>query len=157
MNPAHEKRLEQAITEKLRALPELPAPAQLSARVMSTIAKRAALPWYRRAWPTWPPVAQAVSLLIFLAAFGGLCFAGSKVSEAGNLAKIIPPMGDWVSRMNVIWNTISVLANAAVLFLKELGPNFFIACALIAASSYATCIGLGTVIFRHFKKVIYET
>ena len=152
MKPDYEKRLERAITEKLRTLPELSAPEQLAGRVMSAINLRSALPWYRRAWPTWPPVAQTASLLLLLTAFGGLCLASSKISEAGNHARIIPHMGDWLSTMNVIWNTINVLVSAALLSLKQLAPNFFFVCILIAAFTYAACIGLGTVIFRQFKK-----
>lgn len=153
MKPDYEKRLEQAITEKLRALPELSAPDQITARVLSTIKSRSALPWYRRPWQTWSPAAKAASLLFFLTAFGGLCFVGGKISEADNLARIVPPMSDWISMVNVIWNTISVLVSAALLALKQLSPIFFIVCALIAAFIYASCIGLGTVLYRHLKKI----
>jgi hypothetical protein len=157
MNPDYEKRLEQAIADKLAALPQLSAPDELAERVMSTLSMRAALPWYRKSWHAWPPVWKAVSLLLMLASFGALCFAGGKVSDASHLAKIIPQNGDGISTLNLIWNTLSVLASASLLALKQLvSPIFLIAFAAIAALSYAICIGLGTLIFRYTKRINYE-
>ncbi len=153
MKPDHEKQLEQAIGEKLRALPELSAPREIALRVMSTLATRAALPWYRRSWQTWSPAAKAVSLSLLLASFSGLSFVGWKVSEADTLTKLLPQIGDWLETLNVIWNTVQVLAGAALLALRKLSPNFFIVCALIGALTYAACIGVGTVLFRQSKKI----
>ncbi|MEO5801906.1 MAG: hypothetical protein ABIR24_00125 [Verrucomicrobiota bacterium] len=152
MKPDYETQLEKAITDKLKALPELSAPDQLAARVMSTLATRAARPWYRNSWQTLPPAAKTISFLLFLVAFGGLCFAGWKFTEGNTLAKIIPNTSEWFSTLNVIGNTTSALFHAALLALKQLSPVFLFACALIAVASYTACIGLGTVIFRYTKK-----
>lgn len=156
MKPDYEQRLEKAISDKLRSLPELSAPDRLAAKVMSTLAARAALPWYRRPWQNWSPALQTASFLLLLMLFGGLCFAGWKVSEANNLAKAIPEMGEWFSTLGVIRNTLGVLAEAALLALKQLGPIFLLVCAASAACSYAICVGLGTVIYRQVQKINYE-
>jgi len=80
MNLDYEKNLEVEIDRELNALPEIAAPARLIARVMATIELRKALPWFRRAWHTWPGPLQAVFLVTMLALFGGICFGGWPLS-----------------------------------------------------------------------------
>lgn len=149
MNTDYEKQLEQAIAEKLKALPELAAPDQLTTRVLSMLAARAALPWYRRPWQTWSPIAKTASLLLLLALFGALSSAGWNVSKAN----ILPHLSEWISVATLVANTGKVLASAALVSLKQLGPNFLIGCAFLATLAYTTCIGVGTVIFRQAKKI----
>ncbi len=149
MESDHNKRLETAITRELQKLPALIAPDALVSRVMAVLAERALLPWYRRSWQAWPVALKIASLAVMLALFGGLCFAGWKFAQAQSLAAQIQKIGEWFSAAGVVWNTLSVLAGALVLFVKQLGAAILIASLLVAVFSYAACIGLGTLFIRH--------
>lgn len=59
-----EQRLERALQETLRNLPPRPAPASLEDRVLAEIARRAALPWWRKSYAHWPVAARAAFLLV---------------------------------------------------------------------------------------------
>jgi hypothetical protein len=152
MKPDYEAQLEKAISEKLKSLPDVSAPDQLAARVISTLAAREARPWYRNSWQTLPPAAKTISFLLLLVAFGGLCFAGGKLSAENNLTKMSPHASEWFSDWAVVANALHALLHAAWLIVAQLSPVFLFACATVAMVSYVACIGLGTLIFRYSKK-----
>jgi hypothetical protein len=70
MNPQDQDRLESSIHRVLRSVPDRRAPAGLQARVLAEIARRQALPWWRKSFAHWP------------AAIRALFFAGSAVAAA---------------------------------------------------------------------------
>jgi hypothetical protein len=59
MNPNSKERLETALHGALRRLPGRKAPWTLEARVLEEIARRAALPWWRKSFAGWPVAAKA--------------------------------------------------------------------------------------------------
>ena len=148
MNPDYNKQLEAAISRELKALPELTAPAVLANRVMAALEQRARVPWYRRSWQTWPMALQAVSLVVLLALFGGLCLGGWQLSQAEATTLALHRVGEWFSGLSMIGNTFNVLVSAAVLVVKKLGTGFIVTCLVAAGIGYAVCVGLGTVYFR---------
>jgi len=70
MNPQDPNRLEASIHRVLRSVPDRRAPAGFQARVLAEIARREALPWWRKSFAHWP------------AAIRALFFAGSAVAAA---------------------------------------------------------------------------
>ncbi len=54
MNPYNSDKLEAAIHGVLRRLPDRKAPAGLEGRVFAELARRAALPWWRKSFSHWP-------------------------------------------------------------------------------------------------------
>jgi len=148
MNPDYDKQLEAAISRELKALPELAAPTALASRIMAAIEQRAQVPWYRRSWQTWSVVLQAVSLVVLLALFGGLCLGGWQLSQTGTATLALHRAGEWVSGFGVIQNTFNVLVNAAVVVVKKIGTRFVVTCLVAVGTGYAMCIGAGTVYFR---------
>ncbi len=151
MESDYNQRLERAVSRELRELPDLPAPDKLVSTVMATIQARSVLPWYRRSWPTWPLSLQTASLVLMLALFGGVCFAGWKFSHAESLVAAMRPVVEWFSAASLIWKTLSVLGGAMILFLKQLNTAFLIAGMAVAFFSYSACVGLGTAFFRYAR------
>ncbi len=63
----HEK-LERLVHRTLRELPPRPAPRSLEQRVLAELARRAALPWWRKSFVHWPVPARGA----FIVASGGV-------------------------------------------------------------------------------------
>jgi hypothetical protein len=148
MNSEYEKRLENEIHGELKKLPELIAPRTLISRVMAAIEARLRLPWYRQSWQVWPLALRAVSLVILLALFGGLCFGAWKLSQAEAVAAAMQrPLG-LLSGLGAIFHAISVVLTALILAVKQLGAGILIGCLAALALGYAMCVGLGTVYLR---------
>jgi hypothetical protein len=148
MNPHDETRLEAAIDRELKALPGLRAPASLVSRVMATIEQASALPWYRRAWQTWPLSLQAVSMLTLLCAFTGLCIASWQLVHTPAVASAGHTVSGWVNSLGAICKVAGVVVNAAGHALQSLGPAVLVGGALAVGVGYAACVGLGTVYVR---------
>ncbi len=148
MKPEYEKHLEAEINRALKGLPELPAPRTLAPRVMRAIEQRAQVPWYRQSWQMWPLALRAASLVLLLAVFGGICFAGWELRQTGIVVAAMHQVGGWLSGLSAIWNLVNVLLGAVVLVVKKLGVGFMVACVAAVALAYAMCFGLGTVYVR---------
>ena len=148
MNPDYEKQLEASVQRELSALGELQAPRGLTARVMGMIAQRAAVPWYRRAWQTWPAAWQAVSLVVLLAMFGGLCFGVVELSRVASGSAAGQQVSQWFAGFAVLWNAAGVLGDALSKAIQQLGMGVIVGFVLVLAVGYAACFGLGTVYVR---------
>jgi ABC-type amino acid transport system permease subunit len=142
MDSEYQKQLEAEIDRQLKGLPELPAPRTLAPRVMSAIAVRAAVPWYRQPWPSWPLAFRAASLACLLALFGGLCFAVSALPQAAPVAAVADQCGHWFSGLAVIWRGLSAVAGLLVAAVKHLDPRLLVAGIAAVLFAYAACIAL---------------
>jgi len=147
MSLEYEKRLEAEVDRKLKALPELRAPESLMLRVLRAIEVRANLPWFRRAWQTWPTGLRVVSFLALACAFGGLCLAGWQLSDAGSslaAQKLSVPL----AVVSALWGAVQTVVGAASVAFKSLGSGFLTGCIIAALLGYALCVGLGAVFLR---------
>ena len=148
MNFEYEKRLEAEVDRELKGLPELMAPHTLVLRVMKAIQARLGLPWYRQSWQMWPIALRAVTLVVLLALFGGVCFGTWKLTHLESFAAAMQRTGVWFAGFGAIWHAAGALLNALILALKNLGTGFLIACFAALAIGYALCVGLGTIYLR---------
>jgi hypothetical protein len=148
MNENESSRLEAAVDRELKALPNLRAPRRLLPRLMAVIEQRAVLPWYRRAWQTWPRPLQAVSLLVLLGAFGGLCFGSWQLVHAPAVVAAATEASGWFRILSTGFSTLGVLANALALAVESLGPLALFGIGMALLLGYATCIGFGTLYVR---------
>lgn len=148
MKPDTEERLAALIDRELKQLPEQEAPATLVPRVLAALRQRAALPWYRTAWQTWPYALQVASLAVLGAMFGGLCFGGWELSHGATANEVTQVLQQWFSGFSVAGNVLSVIAHAGLLAAQHLGPVFLAGCAFAALAAYLSCLGLGTAFVR---------
>jgi hypothetical protein len=70
MSTHDSEKLEVAVHQVLRSIPDRKAPAGLQARVLAELSRRAALPWWRKSFAYWP------------AAFRAAFFVGSAAAVA---------------------------------------------------------------------------
>ncbi len=148
MNSEIEKQLAASVQRELNTLGELAAPSGLAARIMGTIQQRAAAPWYRRAWQTWPFPQRAAALAVMLALFAGLCVGSWQFGQSDLLADTLGSIGERLSLVNVLWGALGALGNAITLAIQSIHPLVWIGGALVMLACYAACVGLGTVCVR---------
>ncbi len=107
--------LERLVDRALRSLPVRTAPPRLAARVSSELARRAALPWWRRSFSYWPaPVRGAFvaicGSLIALSLFSGArMIAAEQVAHAAQASVARLP---WASPLSALWNALVDLGAA---------------------------------------------
>ena len=142
MNP--DRSLESSIDHALKSLPPLAAPDSLLPRVLAALEARAARPWYRRAWQTWPRGGQVLSLAALTAACAAFGFAGGQFSNSD----LVRPTGNAWGLASVAANLLSTLGQALLLTLQHLNPTWLAAALLVLATGWFSCVGLGTALFR---------
>ena len=96
----------------------------------------------------WPLALQAVSLLLLMALFGGLCFASWKVSHAENFAAAMQRPLEWISGLGAMWHAFTVVLGGIALAIKQLHTGILIGLFAALALGYAMCLGVGTVYVR---------
>lgn len=148
MSLDYETKLEVEIDRKLKSLPEIAAPATLIARVMASIELRKALPWFKRAWHTWPTSLQGLFLVTMLALFGGICFGGWEVTHSATFALAVHKAAGWLSGFGAIYTTLNALAGTIIALIKQVNSGVLIAFLFAAGLGYAIFLGLGTMYVR---------
>jgi len=148
MSLGYENRLEVEIDRELKALPEIAAPATLVSRVMAAIELRRALPWFRRAWHTWPSSLQGLFLVTMVALFGGICFGIWEATHTATFALAVHKVGGWFSGLSAIYTALNALAGAIVAMIKQVNSTILMALLCAAGLGYALFLALGTMYVR---------
>jgi hypothetical protein len=148
MNENNNYQLEAAVDRELKVLPNLRAPKTLLPRVMAVIEQRAGFPWYRRAWQTWPLPLQAVSMLVLLVAFAGLCLGSWELVHTPAVASATSEASGCFRMLSTTLSTLGVLANALALAVRSFGPLVLFGIIMALLLGYAACVGFGTLYVR---------
>jgi uncharacterized membrane protein YbjE (DUF340 family) len=148
MSNKYQERLQAEVDAVLKGLPQRTAPRTLLPRVMAAIQSRAVVPWYRQSWQMWPAVLRAVSLVILLSLFAGLCLAGWKLLQADAYTSAVGHLGQRFSGICALWNVLSALFGAVLAMAKQLPAGFIAACLVSLGLGYGLCIGLGAAWMR---------
>jgi len=148
MNSNQENELAARIDRELKSLPPLSAPPSLAPRIMARLAAQAEVAWYRRAWPTWPTALRATSLIVLLAFFGGLCFAGWQGSHTPSVTAASEKVSGAFALVTLAANTLSALGNAAAQVMRHLGTGAIVAAVAMMALAYAVCLAFGSFYLR---------
>ncbi len=148
MNPDYEKKLEAAIDRELKGLPELRAPATLSRRVMAALERRAAVPWYRTAWQSWPLSLRIPALALLVVFFGALCFGAWVLPNTEVATTGAARVTGWFSGPITLWNALNAVLNTFILASKQLGTVFWAAVLGVIVLAWVMCLGVGTACVR---------
>ncbi|HTY51381.1 MAG TPA: hypothetical protein VMB48_16980 [Steroidobacteraceae bacterium] len=127
-------RLEQRISGLLASIPPRSAPAELVPRVWAELARRRALPWWRRSVLEWPRPAQ----LAFLAA--GLALAAAAV--ALRLRAPLPAPGQILPGVQALIGLCGVLAHSASVLLHAIPGAWVRGGLLLGFTVYAALFAL---------------
>lgn len=146
MQPEPHEDLDRLIHRELRGLPDVAAPRQLGASVMTKLAAREQRVWWRQPWLNWPLPIRLVSMMSSLAF---LAVAGWWALDAWASASVAV---ETVSRSSVLLATLrdwaGALGNSGEKALSELPRDYLFIGLGVLAGLYLACIGLGTVFFR---------
>lgn len=150
MNPSpdHQEKLERAIHRTLRELPPRRAPRALEERVLAEIARRAALPWWRRSFMHWPLPARA-GFLAFSTGIAGLVltltiWGGALLDSPPLHAALVQPF-IWLENGRAVFDAIRDFG--AIVF-RHIPPLWFYAALAFVAAMYAAFFGLGAAAYK---------
>jgi hypothetical protein len=130
--------LARLLDRALRELPMRRAPPTLESRVFGELQRRAALPWWRRSFASWPLLARA-AFLVICGALIRLAFLGGTAAVAGVHSL------SWAREIGAI--TASA-ANFAALLARTVPPTWAYQGIAVCAALYAALFGLGAAMYR---------
>jgi hypothetical protein len=144
-------RLERFVHQTLRDLPVRRAPSSLEQRVQAEIARRIALPWWRKSFVHWPVAARAVFLLLCIGTVKLALMASVWVMagfDPAQFREAVATQFTWVE------NGMAVI-QAFTGFFEIIGRNIpslwlYGALAFIAAM-YAAFFGLGAAAYKAMR------
>lgn len=154
MNHDQEKTLEQLLSRELKQLPDLPAPGTLVHRVMLAVHQRQSLPWYRRAWPTWPAGLQIASILVLAVLAGALIAVVVHPSLIPGWESAGRLMAEWTDPLAVIWAKGEALFNGLSVAMNTVGRQLILFGLLFVLLGYLCSVALLTACYRLAAKRI---
>lgn len=140
--------LERFVDQALRGVGQRQAPRTLESRVLAELARRAALPWWRRHFAHWPLAAQAAFLIASIG-FVRLAFvAVTWAFAAAHLAHLTD-----LSTQLMVWigtgaHLASTLTDLAVSLVGRIPSQWLYAGLVFGALLYGALFGLGAVGYR---------
>jgi hypothetical protein len=145
-NSESEQKLEQVLNQALRSVPLRKAPLSLESRVLNELARRAAMPWWRASFATWPVVAR-VGFVVTCAALIAVTILGGVSAYLGDrpLSEASAVVLAWVSPILTLISSVGGLV--AVLF-RVIPPLWLYGGLGIGIFLYVTLFGLGAAAYR---------
>jgi hypothetical protein len=148
MNRLTPAQLEARLHTALRRAPAPLAPRTLEARVLGEIARRAALPWWRKSFSHWPAPMRVTFVLssAALLALGvlGTARALGMVGPVEVDAFLLPGL-EWVQSLRLAGGTLAAVVQD---WLPAVSPTWLYGGLALVAGMYATLIGLGATAYR---------
>ena len=145
-NPEAKDKSELLLNRVLRELPLRHAPVTLESRVIRSLERRAALPWWRRGFKSWPLVARAAFIAI-CGAIIGFTFLDGSWAAAGTRAL------HEAGALSISWTgpVVAVITSAgelAALLLRVIPPAWLYGGLAAGVMLYAVLFGLGATAYR---------
>lgn len=150
MNPRNERdeRLERAVHRTLRELPLRRAPRTLEERVRAEIARRAALPWWRKSFREWPLPARAVLLLACAGTAKLVLMAGVWATAGFDTEQyreaLAQPLA-WVQTAQAVGQALTGWLETVA---RQIPPLWLYAGLATVAAAYTAVFGIGAAAYR---------
>lgn len=128
----------------LRQLPGRRAPSTLAPRVISELARRAQLVWYKQPWTDWPESLRWLSTLLL----AGVVAGGLRLIEGGWTATKTLPVLTAVHDLPVFLNAAETSMRSILSLLQALPPTWWMAVGCTLGILVAGTLGLGTAALR---------
>jgi hypothetical protein len=145
-NTESEQKLEQVLNQALKGLPPRRAPGTLEARVAESLARRAALPWWRVSFANWPVGARVAFVLICAALVAATIVGGVSAylgDRSWNEASAL--VLGWVQPLSTVMSSAGGLAS---LLVRVIPPLWLYGTLGFGILLYVTLFGLGAAAYR---------
>jgi len=147
-SPDPQEKLTQFVHATLRDLPPRRAPRTLESRVMAEIARRAALPWWRKSFAHWPLSARALFLLV-CAGFVKLGLAAAVWIAAGfNSSEASEAFAEQTARFGTFARVTNGLLESAAHLVGDISSLWLYGAAAAVIALYLAVFGLGAAAYR---------
>ena len=115
---------------------------------MLAVHRREMLPWYRRAWPTWPAGLQIVSILLLALIAGSLMAVVVHPSLLPGWDVVSRSLAQWTDPLARVWAEGEALLNGLSLLMKAFGQQLLLLGLFLAGLGYLFSVGLLTACYR---------
>ncbi|HVS53254.1 MAG TPA: hypothetical protein VHD62_12935 [Opitutaceae bacterium] len=148
MNPPDEQKLERVIHVALREVPPRRAPATLEGRVMAEIARRAALPWWKKSFAHWPMAARIGFVLASAGVIKVVLLAVVFVLNGFDAARFREIFAPQFARLQALASLGRVAGDFVAGILGGIPPLWLYGGLATVATLYVAFFGLGTIAYR---------
>ena len=148
--PPNDEHLERLVHRTLRELPLRSAPRSLESRVLAEIARRAALPWWRKSFAHWPLAAQAGFVVLSIGLAKLALSIGLWVMQGFDSAQFTTALAQqfaWVESVRAVARAIGSFCE---IMTRNIPPLWLYGGLAFVAVMYATLVGLGATAYRVF-------
>lgn len=140
--------LERTIHRALRELPTRRAPRTLEERVLAEIARRAALPWWRKSFAHWPLVARAVFAVVLIGVVKFVLMGAVWVTAGFDAEQFREAFATPFAWMEAGFSVVNAISGFFEIVLRSIPPLCLYGGLAVLASLYAALFGLGAAAYR---------
>lgn len=148
---SREAHLERLVHQTLRELPPRRAPRALEERVLAEVARRAALPWWRKSFLHWPLAARALfvvaALFVAKLAISGAVWVFSGLDMAQYRVLFATELG-WLESARTVGHAISTSLDVIG---RNIPSLWLYGAVAFCAAAYAAVFGLGAAAYRALR------
>jgi hypothetical protein len=144
MESREQNDLEKFIHAQLQKLPDREAPESLVGNVLSAIAARKKLPWWKQSFNFWPRQGQCLLFAALVLVFGAVIYGTGRAADTVSL----PDVSGRLSSYAWIGRTARAIGESLVLAVSGLHWQWLAAIALVFILLYAACLAAGFALFR---------
>ena len=155
MNSMNEQQqsLEHSVEHLLSAQPPLRAPPSLAIRVLAEIERRAAAkPWWKHSFRSWPPALRMAFMLISLGAVKVVLDASIWIMDRGRDIAIPDTIERPMTSLRSTIHFARSIHDVGSTMLHSIPSYWIYAVGVVAAASYLTLIGVGTIAYRNLYR-----
>jgi len=152
MNPNPDP-LEKFINDTVRGLPPKRAPRSLESRVLAEIARREALPWWRRSWTYWPTLVKGGFLVVSAATAAAMIMVFLQIFRGGSFAAVSASLSRPLEMAKAVWAACLALGSVGQDLVNIVPPVWLYSTLGAVAALYITVFGVGAAAYR----TLYQT
>lgn len=148
MTPEQQRNLERLVSQAVRDLPVRRAPRSLESRVQAEIARRGALPWWRRSFLHWPVAAKIAFFVVCVAIAKVVLTATVWVSAGINSSPLKAAFASEIQWLGAVGRLCVTSVDVVSTLISSIPPLWLYGGAAIVAGLYAALFGLGAAAYR---------
>jgi hypothetical protein len=141
-------KLEHLIHRTLRDLPGRTAPRSLEQRVLAEIARRAALPWWRKSFTHWPVPARAAFLVLLIGVVKVVLMAAVWVMAGFDVAQFREAFATQFTWMEGGFAVVRAVTDFFGIMARNIPPLWLYGGLAFVATLYVTLFGLGAAAYK---------